>query len=322
MAPRPYWKGNLRLSLVTCPIELHSATSEKETVSFNQLNKRTGNRIKYQKVDANTGEEVTSDDIVKAYQFEKDSYVQFEPEELESIALDSNHTIDIVSFVPDSEIDDLYYNAPYYIVPGEQDHAAEAFAVIREALSEKGMVGIGRVVFRSREHMIALRPRGKGMVGTTLLYPYEIKKEAPLFVEIPDIKIDREMLGMAHQLIKSKQGHFEPQKFEDRYEAALRDLIAKKQKGATIHTAAPAKAATNVVNLMDALRKSLSEGGGAATTKKAATGKSKAKSDELRRQPQFKFPIEGGKAKQGKEAKVVKEAAAPVARVKPKRKSA
>jgi DNA end-binding protein Ku len=184
------------------------------------------------------------------------------------------------------------------------------------------MVGIGRVVFRSREHMIALRPRGKGMVGTTLLYPYEVKKEAPLFVEVPDIKIDREMLGMAHQLIKSKQGHFEPQKFEDRYEAALRDLIAKKQKGATIHTAAPAKAATNVVNLMDALRKSLADGGGAAGAKKSATGKSKAKPDDLRRQPQFKFPIEGGKAKQGKEAKVVKEAAAPVARTKPKRKSA
>ena len=320
MAARPYWKGNLRLSLVTCPIELHSATSEKDKISFNQLNKRTGNRIKYKKVDASTNEEVPSEDIVKAFQFEKDSYVQFEPDELEEIALDTNHTIDIVSFVPDSEIDELYYNTPYYILPGEQDHAAEAFSVIREALNEKGMVGIGRVVFRSREHMIALRPRGKGMVGTTLLYPYEVKKEAPLFVEIPDIKIDREMLGMAHQLMKSKQGHFQPQKFEDRYETALRELVEKKLKGATIHTAAPAKAATNVVNLMDALRRSLSEGGTAKseTAKKGPAGKSKAKPDDLRRQPQFKFPIEGGKAKQGKE----KEVAAPVARSKPKRKSA
>ena len=261
MAPRPYWKGNLRLSLVTCPIELYPATSEKDKISFNQLNKRTGNRIKYKKVDAGTGEEVLADDIVKGYQFEKDHYIRFEPEELEALAIDTSHTVDIVSFVPESEIDDLYYNAPYYIVPGEQEHAGEAFAVIREALSEKGMVGIGRVVFGSREHMIALRPRGKGMVGTTLLYPYEVRKEAPLFGEVPDIKIDREMVSMAHQLMKSKQGHFEPEKFEDRYESALREMIARKQKGVTIRSAAPGPAATNVVNLMDALKKSLREGG-------------------------------------------------------------
>ena len=298
MAPRPYWKGNLRLSLVTCPIELHSATSEKDKISFNQLNRETGNRIKYKKVDATTGDEVPSENIVKAFQFEKDSYVQFEADELEAVALDTNHTIDIVSFVPDSEIDELYYNTPYYIMPGEQDHAAEAFAVIRAALNEKGMVGIGRVVFGSREHMIALRPRGKGMVGTTLLYPYEVRKEAPLFDEIPEIKIDREMIGMAHQIMKGKQGHFQPEKFEDRYETALRELVAKKQKGAVIHAEAPAKAGTNVVNLMDALRKSLADGK-AATAKKAPAGK--AKPDDLRRQPQFRFAIEGGKAGQRKQ---------------------
>jgi DNA end-binding protein Ku len=259
MAPRPYWKGNLRLSLVTCPIELHSATSEKDKISFNQVNKRTGNRIRYKKVDAGTGEEVLTDDIVKAFQFEKDNYIQFEPEEIEALALDTSHTLDIVSFVPESEIDDLYYNSPYFVVPGDQEHAAEAFAVIREALSEKGMVGIGRVVFGSREHMIALRPRGKGMVGTTLFYPYEVKKEATLFAEIPDIKIDREMVSMAHQLMKSKQGHFEPQKFEDRYESALRELVAKKQKGVTVKSAVSARASGNVINLMDALKKSVHE---------------------------------------------------------------
>jgi DNA end-binding protein Ku len=176
--------------------------------------------------------------------------------------------VDIVSFVPESEIDALYYNTPYFIVPGKQEHAAEAFAVIREALSEKGMVGIGRVVFGSREHMIALSPRGKGMVGTTLLYPYEVKLEAPLFSEIPEIKIDRELVGMAHQLMKSKQGHFEPQKFEDCYETALRELVAKKQKGVTIHSAAPAKAASNVVNLMDALRRSIGESGSSTERRK------------------------------------------------------
>jgi DNA end-binding protein Ku len=240
-APRASWKGNLRLSLVTCPIELFPATSEKDKVSFNQLNRHTGNRIKYKKVDAVTGDEVAFEDIIKGYQFEKDHYVQIEPDELEALKLDTNHTIDIVAFVPETEIDDLY-NTPYYIAPAEE-HAEEAFAVIREVMSEKGMVAIGRVVIGSREHMIAVRPRGKGMIGRTLLYPYEVRKEHSLFDSIPDQKLDRDMIDMAQQLIRSKQGHFKPDQLEDRYENALRDLIAKKQKGVTIRAAAPQAAA-------------------------------------------------------------------------------
>jgi DNA end-binding protein Ku len=269
-APRASWKGNLRLSLVTCPIELFPATSEKDKVSFNQLNRKPGNRIRYKKIDAGTGEEVISDDIIKAYQFEKDNYVTLEPDELKDLKLDTNHTIEIVSFVPESEIDDLYFNTPYYIAPSEE-HGEEAFAVIREAMTEKGMVAIGRVVMGSREHMIAIRPRGKGMVGTTLLYPYEVRKEQSLFDTIPDQKLDREMIGMAHQLMKSKQGHFEPDKFEDRYENALRDLIAKKQKGVTIRSAAPAAAASNVVDLMSALRASLNNNKEGASTDRRKT---------------------------------------------------
>jgi DNA end-binding protein Ku len=259
MAPRAYWKGHLRLSLVSCPIELFPATSEREKISFNQLNSKTGNRIKYKKVDAATGDEVEAADIIKGYQFDKGQYVEVTKEELDAVALDSTRIIDIVSFVPETEIDELYYKAPYYITPQEDDYANEAFSVIREALNEKGMVGIGRVVFGGREHMVAIKPRGNGMVGVTLHYPYEVRKEKEVFDRIPTLKIDPEMIGMAHQLIKSKAGHFQPDKFEDRYEEAIREILNKKQKGVAIRPAASASASGNVIDLMSALKKSLNE---------------------------------------------------------------
>jgi DNA end-binding protein Ku len=276
MAPRPYWKGHLRLSLVSCPIELYPATSEREKISFNQLNSKTGNRIKYKKVDAATGEEVDSADIIKGYQFEKGQYVQVTPEEFEAVALDTTRIVEIVSFVPEDEIDELYYNTPYFITPQEEDYSNEAFAVIREALDQKGMVAIGRVVFGSREHMVAIKPRGNGMVGMTLHYPYELRKEKEIFGHIPNLKIDKEMIGMAHQIIKSKEGRFEPEKFEDRYEEAVRDILNKKQKGVTIRPAAPAAASSNVVNLMDALKKSLVDGKSTAR-RTPETGRAPAK---------------------------------------------
>jgi DNA end-binding protein Ku len=261
MAPRAYWKGHLRLSLVSCPIELYPATSEREKISFNQLNSKTGNRIKYKKVDAATGEEVDSHDIIKGYQFEKGQYVTVTPDELEAVAPESTHVVEIVAFVPENEIDELYFNSPYFITPKEEDYANEAFAVIREALNQKGMVAIGRVVIGSREHMMAIKPRGNGMVGMTLHYPYEVRKEKDIFGHIPHLKLDKEMIGMAHQLMKSKEGHFEPEKFEDRYEEAVREILEKKQKGVTFRPAAAAPAQGNVVNLMDALKKSLRDGG-------------------------------------------------------------
>jgi DNA end-binding protein Ku len=254
---------------------------EREKISFNQLNSKTGNRIKYKKVDAATGEEVDNADIIKGYQFDKGQYVQVTREELEAVALDTTRIVEIVSFVPEDEIDELYYNAPYFITPQpedeidelnapyfitpqEEDYANEAFAVIREALNQKGMVAIGRVVFGSREHMVAIKPRGNGMIGMTLHYPYEVRKEKEIFSHIPHLKIDKEMVGMAHQLIKSKEGHFEPDKFEDRYEDAVREILNKKQKGVTTRPAAPVAASGNVVNLMDALKKSLREGASTA----------------------------------------------------------
>lgn len=255
MAPRAYWKGYLRLSLVSCPILLYPATTQREKVSFHQLHKQTGNRIRYKKVDAETGREVEQADIIKGYEVSKGQYIELEGEELEAIALESTRTIDIEQFVPKSEINELYLDSPYFIVP-EGDVGQQAFAVIREAIKAKDMVAIGRVVFTSREHIIALEPRGRGMMGMTIRYPYEVRDEKDYFGDLPDEKIPGEMLDLATHIVKTKQGHFHPEKFEDRYEAALRDLIKRKSQGEKIEPREEAKS-SNVVSLMDALRASL-----------------------------------------------------------------
>ena len=207
MAPRAYWKGYLKLSLVSCPVALYPATSEREKISFHQINKNTGNRIKYRKVDAETGDEVESSDIIKGYQVGKGEYLQLEPEELEAIAIESKRTIEIDEFVPRKEIDELYQNNPYYIVP-DGEVGQQAFAVIREAIRQEGMVAIGKVVFTSREHIIALEARGKGMMGMTLRYPYEVRKEDEYFDDIEDEKIPKDMLELATHIVASKAGSF------------------------------------------------------------------------------------------------------------------
>ena len=255
MAPRAYWKGYLKLSLVSCPIALFPATSEREKISFHQINKKTGHRIKYRKVDADSGDEVEASDIIKGYEVGKGEYLELDPEELEAVAIESKRIIDIDEFVPRKEIDDLYLNNPYYIVP-DGEVGAQAFAVIREAIKQEGMVAIGKVVFTSREHIIALEPRGKGMMGVTLRYPYEVRKEEDYFDEIPDEKVPKDMLELATHIVEKKAGHFNPEKFDDSYEDALKELLKKKQSGQKIERPtehAPAK----VVNLMDALRRSV-----------------------------------------------------------------
>jgi DNA end-binding protein Ku len=251
MAPRAYWKGYLKLSLVSCPVALFPASSEREKISFHQLNKNTGNRIKYRKVDAETGDEVESSDIIKGYQVGKGEYLQLEPEELEAIAIESKRTIEIDEFVPRKEIDELYQNNPYYIVP-DGEVGEQAFAVIREAIRQEGMVAIGKVVFTSREHIIALEARGKGMMGMTLRYPYEVRKEDEYFDDIADEKIPKDMLELASHIVASKAGHFKPEKFEDQYEDALKELLKKKQSGQKIE-APKDREPSKVVNLMDAL---------------------------------------------------------------------
>jgi DNA end-binding protein Ku len=260
MAPRANWKGFLRLSLVTCPVALFPATSESEKVSFNQINKKTGHRIKYAKVDAETGEEVANEDIVKGYKVDTDTYVTVDRDELDNIALESTRTIDIDEFVPKSEIDELYLVRPYYIVPeGKVGH--DAFAVIRETIRTLDKVAIARVVLTNREHIIALEARGKGLVGMLLRYPYEIRDHNEYFDDIQDVKVTKEMLDLARHIVETKSADFEPEKFEDRYENALVELLNRKRKGQPVRTAAKPRDTGNVVNLMDALRNSLKTAG-------------------------------------------------------------
>src|SRR5205809_1326195 len=233
VAPRAYWKGYLKLSLVSCPIALFPATSEREKISFHQINKETGNRIRYRKIDAETGDEVDNADIVKGYEVAKGEYIELEPDELEAVAIESKRIIDIEEFVPRQEIDELYMRDPYYIVP-DGEVGQQAFAVIREAIRNEGPVALGRVVFTSREHVIALEPRGKGLLGVTLRYPYEIRKEDQYFDEIEDEKIPKDMLELASHIVETKSGHFNPDKFEDHYEEALKELLKKKRSGEKI----------------------------------------------------------------------------------------
>jgi DNA end-binding protein Ku len=254
MAARAYWKGYLKLSLVSCPIQLFPAISAREKIRFHQINRKTGNRIKYCKLDAVTGEPVSDEEIVKGYEVRRGRYVEITDDELEAVAIESTHSIKIDQFVPKSEIDEIYWNIPYYIAP-EGEVGQQAFAVIREAIKKKDMVALGHVVLTTREHVIAVEPRGKGMLGVTLRYPYEIRKAADYFDEIPDGKVPKDMLDLAVQIIETNAGHFAPEKFEDRYETALKELIKKKQRGEKIEKPKERPRAP-VVNLMDALRQS------------------------------------------------------------------
>ena len=260
MAPRAYWKGYLKLSLVSCPVALYPATSDQEKIRFHQLHKQSGNRIRYKKVDEDTGREVDNADIVKGYEVSKGEYIEVEPEDLEAVEIESKRVIDIEQFVPKDQIDELYTNNPYYIVP-DGEVGQQAFAVIREAIRKEEVVALGKVVFTSREHIIAIGARGKGMMGITLRYPYEVRKEEDYFDVIEDVRVPKDMLDLAMHIVETKKGKFQPEKFEDRYEDALQDLIKKKQKGERIETPKE-RAPSNVVNLMDALRQSVKEGRG------------------------------------------------------------
>src|SRR5499427_378359 len=308
MAPRANWKGFLRLSLVTCPVALYPATSEADRISFNQINKNTGHRIKYLKVDADTGEEVASEDIVKGYKVDTDTYVEVTNEELENVALESTRTIEIDEFVQRDEIDPRYIIRPYYLCPdGKVGH--DAFAVIRETIRDMNMVAIGRVVLTSREHIIALEPLGKGLVGTLLRYPYEVRSENEYFDEIQDVKVTKDMLDLAKHIVNQKSSNFEPDKFEDQYETALIDLINQKRTGKPI-TPKERPRGENVVDLMEALRRSV--GGTAAETKTPQKSKKKPRKASTG-QKEMLMPIAGKK-----QAKAAKKPAA----TKSQRKSA
>jgi DNA end-binding protein Ku len=289
MAPRANWKGYLKLSLVSCAVALFPATTTRDRVRFNIINRETGNRVHYQVVDADTGEEVPQEDRVKGYKVDRDSYVLLEDKELDHVALESTHTIDIESFVERAEVDELYLDESYYLVPNDEV-GNEAFAVIREAMRQEGFVGIARVVLYRRERLLMLAPRGKGIVGTVLRYQNDVRDADDYFDDIPDTKVSKDTLELAKHILATKKTRFDPSKFEDRYETALKQLIAAKRAGEKPPTS-PAPRPSNVVSLMDALRRSVQSGRRGASSgarrskvqKRAAPGRSAPKRKKLKR---------------------------------------
>ena len=292
MAPaRAFWKGYLKLSLVSCPIALYTGTSATERVSFRQINKKTGNRLRQQLVDEGTREPVEGEDKGRGYEYAKNAYIPVDDDELDALAIDSKHTIEINSFVPRGQIDQRYLDTPYYIAPDGQV-GQDAFAVIREAMRGKDMVALGRVVLAKRERVIMLGPWGKGLMATTLRYPYEIRDANEYFDDIPDVKVEPDMLKLAQYILQSKATDFDPSEFVDHYEEAVGEMLKKKQAGLSVSRERATPRPQNVVNLMDALRRSIAEERAASTPppKKGRKG--------IEGQSEMMLPIAGKKGKQ------------------------
>jgi DNA end-binding protein Ku len=256
MAPRPYWKGYLKLSLVSCPVALYPVATQAEKTHFHQINTRTGNRLRQQMVDEETGRVVEGDQKGRGYELSKGRYVPIEEEELKAVELESTHTIDIDSFVPKEEIDERFIEKPYYVVPNEET-GADAFTVIRDAMQDKGKVALARIVMAHREHIMAIQPFGNGLLGTTLRYPYELRDPKAYFRGIRKKRMPRDMVALASHILDSKAGRFDPSKFKDQYESALKKLIRRKAKGKPIEPPEEKEETDNVVDLMEALRRSI-----------------------------------------------------------------
>jgi DNA end-binding protein Ku len=254
MAARAYWKGSLKLSLVSCPVLLYPATTGAEKTRFHLINKETGNRLRQQMVDVETGDVVEGGDKARGYELTKNKYVEIEKGELEAVQIESTHTIDIESFVPREEIDKRYFNHPYYIAP-DGKAGIDAFTVIRDAMKDQDRVA--RIVLTNREHILAIEPLGKGLLGTTLRYPYELRDEDVYFDDIRSPKISKDMIELAGHILDTKAAHFDPSKFKDDYEDALKALVKRKAAGKPIKAAEPEERRDNVISLMDALKQSL-----------------------------------------------------------------
>lgn len=257
--PRAYWKGFLRLSLVSIAVEVFNAEEKRGDISFNQIHKPTGKRVNYTKTVEGLGEVETSD-IAKGFEIEKDEYIILEPDEIEAVRLESKRTIDLVQFVAAGDIDPRYFEQPYYVLPAG-DNALEGYLVIREALRKTGRIGLGQMTSGGREHLVAVAPLEQGLMLERLRYSDEIKPSKDFFGDLGKHKLDAEMVGLATELIKRKESDFDPSKFKDTYETALRKIIDLKAKGKRIVAEEPESAPANVVNLMDALRKSVKPGG-------------------------------------------------------------
>ena len=297
MAARAYWKGQIRLALVSIPVEIFSATKSGATIAFNQIHEPTGKRIKYEKVVPGIGS-VDPDEIVKGYQYEKGSYVLLDEEELDAVKLESKKTLELTQFVDHDEIDVLYYEKPYYVVPAD-DLAEEAFIVLREALRRTKKVAIGQLAMRGREYMISLKPCGRGIVLETLRYADEVNKAQNYFRDIADAEPDEELLELAEALIERKTAKFDPSKFHDRYVEALEELIERKRKGKTIHAeeeAPPAKG-MNVVDLMAALKRSIEKPGDTGAGARKAPARKPAAKSTAKKAPAKKAPAKAAPAR-------------------------
>jgi Ku protein len=271
MALRPTWRGHLRLALVSCPVRLTPATTGSSNIRFHKLNKKTGNRLRQQMIDAETGKVVERDETIMGYEFEKGKYVKVEPEEIEALKIESSEIITIERVVPAADVDPLFLENPYIVEPDDKS-GLDIFATIREALKSKEVVGIGRLVLARREHPVMVQPRGKGFMLTTLHDPDEVRLPEEIFDDIKDVKVDKQNLALAETLVERMEGAFDLKMFEDRYQAALRDMVEAKMKGKKITAAPEVERPSNVVNLFEALKASVAaeKGGGKATAKKAA----------------------------------------------------
>lgn len=253
-APRAQWKGFLKFGEVTCPVALYTAASTSERISFHTINRATGNRVRREFVDSVSGETVEKEDQVKGYEINKDDYIILEPEEVAAAVPESDKTLDIETFLPYLEIDDLYFDKPYYLAPSDRT-GEEAFALLRDGMRQKKVAALARTVLFRRLRTMLIQPHGAGLMGTTLKFDYEIRSARDAFSDIPKMKITGEMLDLAKHIINTKKGRFDPAEFDDRYEAAVAELVRAKMEGRTIKRK-PEPRRDNVTNLLDALRES------------------------------------------------------------------
>jgi DNA end-binding protein Ku len=274
MPTRAYWSGRIRLALVSIPVEVLPATKSTSRISFNQIHEPTGKRIRYEKVVPGVGP-VEASEIVKGYEVEKNKYVLLTDEEINDVKLEAKKSIDLSQFVDEDAIDEVYFDRPFYIVPSDEDEdAAEAYIVLRDALKKTKKIGLGQLVVRGQGSIVAIKPYGKGLLMETLRYADEIRK-ADVFDELPSKKVDPDLVSLAEELIEKKAGDFQPEKFKDTYTAALRELIKAKEEKRPPREIEEAAPVSNVINLMDALKRSVGKGGG--STAKTAAGGSKPK---------------------------------------------
>jgi DNA end-binding protein Ku len=277
MPARAYWSGQIRLALVSIPVQLFTATKTAARVSFNQIHKPTGKRIRYEKVVPGVGA-VDADEIIRGYEVEKGKYVLFEDEEIDDVKLEAKRTIDLVQFVDEDEIDDVYFANPLYVAPDDDDVAGEAYVVLREAMKATGKVGLGQLVVRGKSSIVCLKPHGKGLAIETLRYADEVHKADQFFADVPDIEPESELLSMAEELIRRKVKPFDAKAFKDPYESALRELIQAKLEDRPPEEIDMPEVGAQVINLMDALKKSMSAEGGKAPAAKGRGKKTAAKS--------------------------------------------